>query len=70
MRVKTRIRTEQFMRAVKARWKHPAMIIKLHAGLAEVWPCDGKAIIRPGWSGSKLLVVDWFKAMRFVRRRL
>lgn len=83
MRVKERWRVEQFLRSAKAQQQHPSMIIQLpvamadtqeHPGadrkiLAAVWPQDGRAIIRPSTLRCGILMVEWPKLMRYLRRR-
>ena len=37
-------------------------------GSCDVWAVDGRAVVRPVGSG-RVLVVDWFRFCRWVRRR-
>jgi hypothetical protein len=54
---------------LKARVKHPCMIFSFPCvGLSEVWSYDGWAWIFPGNGG--VIRVDWFQAMRHVRRHV
>ena len=83
MRVKEHWRQEAFIRSAKVQSKFPAMIIKLPVAMADltkypgadrtilasVFVQDGKAIVVPATRRCGILVVDWSKLMRYLRRR-
>lgn len=83
MRIKERWRQDAFIRSAKAQSNSPSMIIQLpvamadttkHPGadrtiLASVYVMDGKAIVVPATRRCGILVVEWSKLMRYLRRR-
>lgn len=83
MRIKEHWRQEAFIRAARAQSNSPAMIIRLPVAMADttkypvadrtilaaVYPMDGKAIVVPSTRRCGILVVDWSKLMRYLRRR-
>ena len=83
MRIKEHWRQEAFIRSAKAQSNSPTMIIQLpvamadttmHPGadrtvLASVYILDGKAIVVPATRRCGILVVEWSKLMRYLRRR-
>ena len=83
MRVKETWRQDAFIRSAKAQQSFPCMIIQLpvamadltrHPGadrtvLASVYVMDGKAVVVPATRRCGVLVVEWSKLMRYLRRR-
>lgn len=83
MRVKEYWRQEQFIRSAKKANGCCSMIIQLRVAisdpkqypgtdrtcLAAVYPLDGKAIVVPATRRCGILVVEWSKLMRYLRRR-
>ena len=83
MRVKETWRVEAFIRSAKAISKQPAFITQLPVAMADlsnhpgadkhvlcgVWCVDGKAIVVPATKRCGILVVEWSKLMRYLRRR-
>lgn len=62
-------RRKRLREMLKVRRKHPAMLFSFPlVGLCEVWDYDGWAWIFPGSGG--VIRVDWFRAMRYVRRHI
>lgn len=83
MVVKERWRQEAFIRAAKAQSNSPTMIIQLPVAMADiakypgaertilasVYLMDGKAVVVPATRRCGILVVEWSKLMRYLRRR-
>lgn len=81
MRVKEKWRISAFIRAAKALGPY-TMIIRLPVAMADldrypgadrwtmaaVYPYDGRAVVVPSSQRCGILVCDWAKLMRFVRR--
>lgn len=83
MRIKERWRQDAFIRSATAQSSFPSMIIQLPVAMADlcqypgaeriilasVYVLDGKAIVVPATRRCGILVVDWSKLMRYLRRR-
>lgn len=84
MRIKERWRQEAFIRSAKAQdGDLPTMIIQLPVAMADlkqypgadrtilasVYAMDGKAVVVPATRRCGILVVEWSKLMRYLRRR-
>lgn len=83
MRIKERWRQDACIRAAKVQHPTPTMCIQIpvamadttkHPGadrmiLASVYVMDGKAIVVPATRRCGVLVVEWSKLMRYLRRR-
>lgn len=81
MRVKERWRIDAYHRSCKA-YGGPVMHIHFPLAMADrsrypgadswtlasVYALDGKAVVRPSTLRCGILVVDWYKLMRFIRR--
>jgi hypothetical protein len=84
MRIKDRPTIDSYIRSAKALRHSTTMIVTLpvagadlkqHPGadrhqLAMVYSYDGKAVIVPGSHRCGILVVEWSKFMRYVRKHL
>lgn len=82
MRIKEHWQVHQFIRAAKAQSGSPTMIVQLPIAISDrrqypgcdlclsaVYAYDGKALIVPGSLRCGVMLCDWSKFMRYLRRR-
>jgi len=68
MKIQEKWRRDAFRRSAHKLNDNPVMIVSLARMLAEVWCYDGQALCIFG--DGRMLLLDWSKLMRHVRRHL